>query len=452
MKRTLAASLFVAWAAGLPGTGSAARTPTPVAQAHVLEVTLDEAVARAKEGNALLKAARADVQAKEGQMRLARSTFIPNLAFTENYSRTNNPVYVFMGKLTQANFTMQDFAIQSLNNPEPLTNRQSKVELTFPIFTGGKLKAAYEASRLGVDAASSTESFAEASLVKGVTEAFYGSLLARQAVGVLHEAVKTAQAHLQQVEAMHKEGLVLDSDLLRIRVFAADMAQQESARAADAEVARSYLAYAMGTESEIQPSGEFSPPSDLLPTVEEAQQSALQNRGDLKAMTLQAQQANRGVAMAKADYLPQVGVLASYEQDAMAWSPSAWGDNWLLGVQLRIPIFDGGARAGRVETARAQEIQAQQALLDLQQKVRVEVKSSWLKARAAAERVAVTTGSEEQAKEAQRIVALRYQEGMATVSDLLDADTALTAASLTRSQAIHDEIVERARLAWAMGK
>jgi outer membrane protein len=434
------------WAAAAQGQEPAAPAPGPQT------VTLEEAIARAREGNSLLKAARADVQAKEGQMRLARSYFIPNLTFTENYSRTNNPVYVFMGKLTQANFTMQDFAIQSLNNPEPLTNWQSRVEVTFPVFTGGKLKAAYEASRLGMEAASSTATFAEASLVKGVTEAFYGSLLARQAVGVLQEAAKTAQAHLQQVEAMHKEGLVLDSDLLRIRVFAADMAQQASARSADAEVARAYLAYAMGTDGDVQPAGGFSVPSEPLPTLQEAQQSALEKRGDLKAMSLQAQQALRGVTMAKADYLPQVGVLASYEQDTMAWSPSAWGDNWLLGVQLRIPIFDGGARAGRVETARAQETQVQQALLDLQQKIRVEVKSAWLKARAAAERVAVTSDSEAQSKEAQRIVALRYQEGMATVTELLDADTALTAASLTHSQAIHDEIVERARLAWAMGK
>ena len=162
-------------------------------------------------------------------------------------------------------------------------------------------------------------------MVKGVTEAFYGSLLARQAVGVLQEAVKTAQAHLQQVESMHKEGLVLDSDLLRIRVFAADMSQQASARSADAEVARSYLAYAMGTDGEVEPSGQFSAPSEPLPTLEEAQRSALEKRGDLKAMAIHAQQALRGVTMAKADYLPQVGVLASYEQDTMAWSPSRLG-------------------------------------------------------------------------------------------------------------------------------
>lgn len=446
-------SALIAGMAGAWVLAAAAQTQPPApATAPPLAVTLQEAVAQAKGGNALLQAARAEVQAKEGQFKQARSYFIPNLTFTENYTRTNNPVYVFMGKLTQANFGMQDFYIPSLNNPEPLTNWQSKVELTFPLFTGGKISAAYRATKMGIEAAQSTSTFAEASLVKGVTEAFYGSLLAGKAVGVMQEALKTAQAHQQQVEAMHKEGLVLDSDLLRIRVFASDMAQQASARAADAQVARAYLAYAMGTENEVEPVGDFSPPEGAPPTLEEAEQAALENRGDLKAMSLQAQQAGEGVKMAQADWWPQVGALASYEQDTQAWSPSAWGDNWLVGVQVKIPIFDGGARSGRVLGARAQQTQARQALLDLQQKIRVEVKSAWLKVRSAAERVGVTTDSEAQARENQRIVALRYQEGMASITDLLDADTALTAASLSRSQAIHDEIVERARLTWAMGK
>jgi len=208
----------------------------------------------------------------------------------------------------------------------------------------------------------------------------------------------------------------------------------------------------MGTDQDVEPSGEIAAVTEPLPALEEVEKSALDRRGDLRAMALQAQQALHGVTMAKADYLPQIGVLASYEQDTQAWSPSAWGDNWLLGVQLRIPIFDGGARAGRVDTARAQELQVQQALLDLQQRARVEARAAWLHARAAAERVTVTTDSEAQAREAQRIVALRYSEGLATITELLDADMALTSASLTRAQAIHDEIVERARLAWATGK
>ena len=413
------------------------------------KVTLGSAVSEAIQHNALLGAARADVNAKEGQFREARSYFVPDLSLSEMASRTNNPVYVFMGKLTQSQFTMQDFALGRLNNPDPLTNYQTRFELTMPLFTGGKLKAAYKATKWGIESARQNVSFAESSVARAVTEAFYGSLLAEQAAQVMGEAASTAKAHEAQVEAMYKQDMVLDSDLMRIRVYASDVEEQQASRKADAEVARAYLGYAMGAPGDVAPDGTFTPPSEPLPSLEEATRKAVESRPDLKAAAIQSDQAMEGVKMAKADYLPQAGLMASYEWDTEKWAQ--YGDNWQVGVQLKVPLFDGGARAGRLETAKAQSFQARQALEDLRQKVAVQAKEAWLRARAADERISVTTDAVAQAKENQRIVELRYKEGLAPITDLLDADMALTAAKLSRNQAIHDALVERAHLSWAMG-
>ncbi|MEW6756601.1 MAG: TolC family protein [Acidobacteriota bacterium] len=420
------------------------------ASPDALRLTLEEAVARARENNPMVRAARQEVEARRGQHREATSLFWPDLTFTENFSRTTNPVYVFMGKLTQERFGMMDFALPNLNRPAPLNNYQSRAELTVPLFAGGKLKAAYRATLLGVEAASSESAFAESSLTKAVTEAFLGSLLAARAAEVMAETVGTAEAHLRQVEAMHGQGLILDSDLLRMRVFVSDMRQQKAAREADARVARAYLAYALGYDGEVEPAGELSGPGEAGPLLEEAIQEAIAGRKDLRAAEIQSRQASEGVKMARADYLPQVGAMAAYEQDTEGWSGR--GDNWMVGVQLRLPLFDGGARSGRLLTARAREFQAQQALLDLKRKVRVDVQEAWLRLEAASERVAVSSESEAQARENLRIVELRYKEGMASITDLLDADTALTASALQRAQAVHDQRVARARLQWAMGK
>jgi outer membrane protein TolC len=422
----------------------------PPAAQEPRAVTLDEALAAAKANNALLGAARLDVQAKEGQFRQARSFFVPSFDVTTGFLRTDNPTYVFMGKLGQQSFTMMDFAIDSLNHPAPYNNWQTRAQVAAPLFTGGKLSAAYRASKLGIEAARDTEGFAEASVAKATTEAFYGSILAARAVEVTGEAVKTADAHREQVEAMRREGMVLDSDFLRIQVYVADLKQQKASREADAQVARAYLAYAMGEEGDVEPRGEFVAPANELPTLLDAQQKAESQRGDLLAMRVQANQAGEGVKMARADFVPTVGAVAGWEWNTESWS--RFGDNWMVGVQVKIPVFDGGGRSGRLQTAKAQEGQARQAALDLQQKVRVEVKDAWLRSRAAAERVAVTANAAAQAKENLRIVDLRYREGMASITDLLDADTALLAAELTRAQAAHDEIVARARLSWAMGE
>lgn len=447
MRRTL---FFAKWGMGaalgvalvLVGLAAPAQEARPV--------SLEEALAAGKANNALLRAARLGVDATEGQLSEARSYRIPDLDLSTGFLRTTNPTYVFMGKLGQQSFTMMDFAIDSLNRPDPYNNWQSRAEVTAPLFTGGKLAAAYRAAKLGVEAARGTGDFAEASVAKGVTEAFYGSLLAGRAAQVTAEAVKTAEAHRDQVAAMRAEGMVLDSDFLRIQVFVADLQQQRASREADVQVARAYLAYAMGEEGDVEPRGEFQSPEAELPTLMEAQQRAEAQRGDLRAMQTQTAQAAEGVKMARADYIPQVGAMAAWEWNTESWS--SYGDNWAVGVQVKIPVFDGGGRSGKLRTAKAREGQAQQGLLDLRQRIRVEVKDAWLRSRAAAERVAVTTGAAAQAKESLRIVELRYKEGLASITDLLDADTALLAAELIRAQAVHDEIVARARLAWAMGE
>ncbi|MEJ2422350.1 MAG: TolC family protein [Acidobacteriota bacterium] len=429
-----------------------ASAPAVLAQgknAVVQKVTLQQAVSRALSDNALLGAARADVDAKKGRLKEAKSYFIPNFTLTENASRTDNPVYVFMDKLTQERFSMSDFQIDRLNNPAPLTNYQTRVEMTWPLFTGGKLKAAYRAGKLGVQAAQNTAAFAESQVREGVTKAFYGALLANRAVSVMKEAVKTAKAHRDQVEALYKQGLVLDSDLLRIKVYVSDMEQKEAERKADLDAARAYLGYAMGMDSDAAPDGALKNPSSPLPVLARAQKAALLNRGDLEAMRLQHQQAQQGVKMARAAYLPDVGVMAAYEWDTESWNQI--GNNWMVGLQIRLPLFDGGLRAGKLQTAHAQELQVAKGLLDLEQKIRVQVKEAWLKARAAEQRVAVTEDSVKQAKENQRIVALRYKENLATITDLLDADMTLTAAKLTRAKAIHDALLQRARLRWAVG-
>ena len=452
----LAVPLILAMTVGLAApVWLRAADPAPTANETALvprRVTLAEAIAEARDNNLMLKAARREVDVSRGKLKEARSYFLPNLNFYETFSRTDNPVYVFMSKLTQQRFGMMDFAIDSLNGPPPLNNYSSKFEVTLPLFTGGKVTSGYRAAKMGTEAAQNKSTFAESTVTKAVTESFYGCLLAERAVAVMKETVKTAESHLKQVKAMHGQGLVLDSDLLRIRVFVADMKQKEVEREADAEVARAYLAYAMGTGGTVSPDGDFSPPSAPLPAFEEARLEALKQRGDVVATTLKAGQAGEGVKMTRADYLPQVGLVAAWEQDTERWTPETRGDNWMVGVQLKLPLFDGGARAGRLQAARGREFQARQVLLDLQQKVSLEVRSALLRAKAAAKAVEVTSDSERQARENLRIVSLRYKEGLASITDLLDADTALTAASLARAKSIHDELVERARLDWAMGR
>ncbi len=101
--------------------------------------------------------------------------------------------------------------------------------------------------------------------------------------------------------------------------------------------------------------------------------------------------------------------------------------------------------------ARSDELQAASALADLRMKVLLEVKESYLKLKADEERIAVTAKALEQARENQRIVSKRYEEGMALVTELLDADILVTSTRLSRAKSYFDALSEKAALAAAVG-
>jgi outer membrane protein len=421
----------------------------PVFAQEIKEVTIDEAVSTALQKNNLLIAAREGVEKAKGMKKEANSYYFPRLDLSLAYSRTDNPVFVFMGKLTQERFSMADFAIDKLNNPDPLTNYQGRVSLMMPIFTGGKIASANRAAKFGIISEESKVREAEEATKSGVTQAFYGAILAEEAEKVFEEAVDKAKAHEKQIAAMHREGLVLDSDLLRIRVYLSDIEQELASRKADLEIAREYLAYAMGVGEKVKPAGDITSYIVLGKEIDELLKLAESNRGELLSMENQAKQAKEGVNIKKADYMPQVGLGASMERDYS--NGSNYGKNWMAGVEIKIPLFDGGRRGGALQQARSDEIQALCVLADLKMKVVLQVKEAYLKLKADEERISVTGQALEQAKENQRIAARRYEEGLALITELLDADILVTSTRLSRAKSYFDALSEKSRLAVAVG-
>lgn len=422
----------------------------PILAQEEKKVTFDEAVSIALENNKLLASAKNQIEKAKGAKLEAFSYRFPKLDLSLSYSRTDNPVYVFMGKLTQEQFSMMDFAIDHLNNPSPLTNYQGKISFALPIYTGGKIASYNRASNFGLKVSENKFKEAKESVIEGVTNAFYSALLASQAVKVYEEAVETAREHERQISLMHKEGLVLDSDLLRMKVYLKDVEQELLSKKADYEIAKSYLSYAMGVDYQAIPDGDlttfYQPVNSDLETlikIGEAQ------RGELLAMENILKQAKEGVKIKRADYFPQIGFGASYERDYT--KEGDFGKNWMVGIEVKIPIFDAGQRKGALIQAKSDELSAESYLADLRLKTDLEIKESYLKLKASEEKIKVSESQLEQAKENQRIVSKRYEEGLANITELLDADITVTATALSRSKAYFDALSQKAKLAKSVG-
>jgi outer membrane protein TolC len=116
--------------------------------AEPARISLAEAITIAMRDNRALKASGYGAAAAEDEVGVARGALIPRLGALENFSYTNNPVMAFSDLLLQQDFNSSDFGLNNLNHPGFISNFQSQVRLSYPLFAGGRLIAAYRAARL----------------------------------------------------------------------------------------------------------------------------------------------------------------------------------------------------------------------------------------------------------------------------------------------------------------
>jgi outer membrane protein len=155
--------------------------------------------------------------------------------------------------------------------------------------------------------------------------------------------------------------------------------------------------------------------------------------------------------MARAEFLPKVNLFSSWEVDNQTFA-SRGGNNWAVGATLNFNLFDGGAKIARLKESKAREMQAEALHSQMASAVRLQVREAYLNLATAQKRLGVVKDATSQAGESLRITQNRYQEGLATITDLLRAETAKTVADKNALNAIFDCRLSYAALELATGE
>lgn len=412
-------------------------------------MTLREAVKQALSAHPSLEAARARVTAAAARLDQARSGHLPRVKYEESFQSGNNPVYVFGTLLTQRQFTSANFALDSLNRPDPVNNFQSKVTAEQLIYDFGGLKNSIKAADLGRQMSEQDRKAAELGLLAGVTRAYLGAQLAAQALAVAREAEKSAEADLARAQKMQAAGLITEADVLSLKVHAAAMREQVIRAEANRKVSLAALNEALGLPLETVL--ELTTPlAAALAPAGDAEKQALQTRPELGKIQLASEAAEAQAAAARAGYYPKIAMRGIFEADRQQFVNKG-GANWMFGAGLEWNLFDGHRTRATVAEAKAQSAAAQASLRQYQSAVRLEVKQAQAMLDAASERLKVTEAGVAQSEESLRILRNRYQNGLATVTDLLRAQVALSDARMRRLQAIHDQRLAAVEIQRAAG-
>ncbi len=431
-----------------------AQIPTlATAQSTTQPLSLPEAVRIALEKNPTLKAADAYAEAVRQGIAAAKSFRYPRLDFAEGFTRSNNPVYVFGTLLTQRQFTASNFALGSLNTPPPLDNFRTAFTATMPLYDAGQTSRAVRGARLQAQSAEKGKGRTGQEVVFQVIQAYLNDLLAKESLRVAQSAVETTNSDLNRAQARQESGLAVPSDILSAQVQLAQ-ASEDLLRAQNAvELAHAALNVAMGLD-EGAPTAIEANLAELTfsaGSLGERQSKALATRPDYLQSLLGRQQADNGIHVARAEFLPQVNLFSSWETDNQTFA-SRGGNNWATGVTLNVNLFDGGAKMARLRESKARELQAQAMESQMASAVRLQVREAYLNLATAQKRLDVVKDAKAQAAESLRILQNRYEAGLATITDVLGAETAKVNADKNSLNAIFDYRLSYAALELATGE
>ncbi|MEW6667801.1 MAG: TolC family protein [Thermodesulfobacteriota bacterium] len=426
-----------------PALSQESSTPSPL--------SLEGAIRTALEKSPRLSAARFQVDASTAKISQARSGLFPRIDFSESFARTNNPAQAFALRLSQEQITQRDFDPSRLNDPSSINNFASIFSLTMPIYDAGQIWTGLSQAKMGQESAALSAERVRQEVITGVVAAYAAVLLAQDQLKVIDQAIETARANHGIVRSRHQSGLVVKSDLLRADVRIAELEQERLVARSQIDVAMAALNAAMGVDTRLafQPIPFERKDAGPVGSVETLLQEALKNRPDLKQVKYQEMMAEEELKKAKMAHLPGLYLSGAYEMDTEDFGGTA--NNYAVGVVMRFNIFSGLGTEAKVHEALANLQQMKAMVRQLELAVEVETRRAFSQARSARDRIKVAEAALNQAEEGIRIVRNRYESGLFTIVNLLDAEVALQQARTNYLRSIYDQKVAAAQLDLAAG-
>ncbi|HMP72031.1 MAG TPA: TolC family protein [Kiritimatiellia bacterium] len=406
-------------------------------------LSLEAAVAIAREWNPRINQAREIRREQDGALEATRSSGLPQIDLTGVYWREEEGRAGGFGGPERPD---QDFW-------------RVGVELNQALYSGGILAAAVRGRRLRNEALDLDVAAHEARVVADVHRAFYQVLLARDAIAVQEESITLFLRQLDLARNRYEAGSGARFDVLQAEVQVAN-ARPPLIRAKNQyRLARERLRTALGVPASADRGdgaswvleGEltFDP---LAIDLDTALDQARELRPEKRALDRLMAAAEQDVLRARSQRKPRVGFFANYgiEKDRFEDEADTL-EGWQAGVEARMPLWEGWRIRGETAQAVSRSLQTTWQAEALGLDIDLEVRNAWMRAWEARDLVEAVEQVIVQAEEAVRLAENRYRAGALTQLDVLSTQLDLTRARLERITAVHDFLVAEVDLRLAMG-
>jgi outer membrane protein len=286
---------------------------------------------------------------------------------------------------------------------------------------------------------------------------YFDLLESEKMLKVAEREVERLESHLRDAKNLYEEGVITKNDLLQAEVKISDAKQ----RLSTAKSLRSITASRLNNilvrplKSDIEVSDAYVKevrglPEDLRTidtdaawkTAEKQRPEILIADETLRALDLRER-------ARKAEYFPRLFVQGGYDFTENRYMVHE--GNWSVTLGLSVNLYSGGSTKAEIMKLEEQKSKLLEEKNNLIDQIKLELEKFLLDSRTARERVAVTKDAVQQAEENLRINRVKYEEGVGTATDVLDAVTLLTVAETNYYRAVYDLSRAEAAVLYSMG-
>lgn len=407
-------------------------------------LTLNEAIDLGIQNSKELKNSQAKIEEATAVLKEAVEKKLPDAKVSGSYLRLNSANFDLKTKTNNSGSTGE--------TPKVSQAMYGLLNFSLPIYAGGRIRYGIESSAFLEKAAKLDAEADKDEVIQNTIEAFANLFKANTAVRLMKENLQQARQRTKDLSNLEKNGLLARNDLLKAELQSSNVELSLLDAENNRQLANVNMNLLLGlpVATELVPDTTGVEKKDDSRVLDEYLQAALSNRKDIAAMDYRKKAAESGVKAGKAELYPGVALTGGY---VAADIPHVFSvtNAVNIGVGVSYNISSLWKTKSKVQQAEAKVKQwvITESMMD--DKVRLQVNKSYLDLLSNRKKIEVYAKAVEQAQENYRIVKNKFDNSLATTTELLEADLAQLQATLSYTLARADAFVAYNKLLQTAG-
>jgi len=414
----------------------------PLAAQQTKTLTLREAVDLSLKNNKLLKTGNTRIQAAIADVQEARERRLPDAGINGS----------FLALPLKPDINLKTGGNSGGNTPRVSEVIYGMASISLPLYTGGKLKYGIESARFLEEAVKLDAENDRSMVIFNTINACINLYKAHQAITLVKENLAQSQQRVKDLSNLEKNGLLARNDLLKAELQSSNTELALLDAESNYKIACVNMNLMMGLpeQTELIPDKSGLALPDSVKTTEEYEQDALQGRKDIAALLFRKKAAMLGIKNARADYYPGIALTGGYVAANIPKLLTVT-NAVNIGIGIKYNISSLWKTKTKIQQAKlkVEQLQFSEAILD--DNIRLQINQAYQGYLVSRKKIQVYEKAVLQATENYRITKNKYDNALATTTELLDADVALLQTKLSVTNAKADSFIAYNRLLQAAG-